>query len=170
MAARVVSRIVRLEMIIVLLGHWRRWGRERRFSFLARTTVPRWNQSRRSRLAVGPHGVPKSRRHRGIVGPGVLHHLRRSLTPMARGSKRVAGPLWDVGAALSADQLYEMQSLMATERTGVYMDPSSVASTPFFGFEVRLLPYIRPLPAASSYRCRAIMGYSRASSQSLSRP
>ena len=120
MAARVVSRIVRLEMIIVLLGHWRRWGRERRFSFLARTTVPRWNQSRRSRLAVGPHGVPKSRRHRGIVGPGVLHHLRRSLTPMARGSKRVAGPLWDVGAALSADQLYEMQSLMATERTGVY--------------------------------------------------
>src|SRR4029450_6664509 len=51
-----------------------------------------------------------------------------------------------------------------------YMDPSSVASTPFFGFEVRLLTYIRPLPAASSYRCRAIMGYSRASSQSLSRP
>jgi len=37
-----------------------------------------------------------------------------------------------------------------------YMDPSSVASTPFFGFEIRLLTYIRPLPAASSYRCRAI--------------
>ena len=39
------------------------------------------------------------------------------------------------------------------------MDPSSVASTPFFGFEIRLLTYIRPLPAASSYRCRAIMGF-----------
>jgi hypothetical protein len=29
------------------------------------------------------------------------------------------------------------------------MDPSSVASTPFFGDEVRLLTYIRPLTAAS---------------------
>lgn len=31
----------------------------------------------------------------------------------------------------------------------LYMDPSSVASTPFFGGEVRLLTYIRPLTAAS---------------------
>ena len=30
-----------------------------------------------------------------------------------------------------------------------YMDPSSFASTPFFGGEVRLLTYIRPLTAAS---------------------
>jgi hypothetical protein len=30
-----------------------------------------------------------------------------------------------------------------------YMDPSSVASIPFFGNEVRLLTYIRPLTAAS---------------------
>jgi len=30
-----------------------------------------------------------------------------------------------------------------------YMDPSSVASIPFFGSEVRLLTYIRPLIAAS---------------------
>jgi len=31
----------------------------------------------------------------------------------------------------------------------LYMDPSPVASTPFFGDEVRLLTYIRPLTAAS---------------------
>jgi len=31
----------------------------------------------------------------------------------------------------------------------LYMDPSSVASIPFFGGEVRLLTYIRPLTAAS---------------------
>ena len=31
----------------------------------------------------------------------------------------------------------------------LYMDPSSFASTPFFGGEVRLLTYIRPLTAAS---------------------
>jgi hypothetical protein len=30
-----------------------------------------------------------------------------------------------------------------------YMDPSSVASTPFFGVEVRLLTYIRSLTTAS---------------------
>src|SRR5271165_5504666 len=30
-----------------------------------------------------------------------------------------------------------------------YMDPSSFASTPFFGGKVRLLTYIRPLTAAS---------------------
>ena len=30
-----------------------------------------------------------------------------------------------------------------------YMDPSSVASIPFFGNEVRLLTYIRPPTAAS---------------------
>jgi len=50
-----------------------------------------------------------------------------------------------------------------------YMDPSSVASTPFFGGEVRLLTYIRPLTAASVWRCRAMMGYSRAGSPLLLR-
>ena len=46
------------------------------------------------------------------------------------------------------------------------MDSSSGASTPFFGDEVRLLTYIRPLDLASIYRCRAMMGYSRANSPS----
>ena len=44
-----------------------------------------------------------------------------------------------------------------------------MASTPFFGGEVRLLTYIRPLTAASGFRCWAMMGYSRASSLSLCR-
>jgi hypothetical protein len=51
----------------------------------------------------------------------------------------------------------------------MYMDPSSFASTLFFGGKVRLLTYIRPLIAASIYRRRAMMGYSRANSQSLLR-
>ena len=55
--------------------------------------------------------------------------------------EEITTKLWFVGsmtivASLSAEQL-------------AYMDPSSVASTPFFGFEVRLLTYIRPLIAAS---------------------
>ena len=37
----------------------------------------------------------------------------------------------------------------AEARQLAYMDPSSVASIPFFGNEVRLLTYIRPLIAAS---------------------
>jgi hypothetical protein len=49
------------------------------------------------------------------------------------------------------------------------MDPSSFASTPFFGGKVRLLTYIRPLSTASIDRHRAMMGYSRASSLSVSR-
>jgi len=49
------------------------------------------------------------------------------------------------------------------------MDSSSVASTPFFGDEVRLLTYIRPLSMASVYGYRAMMGYSRASSPSVCR-
>ena len=49
------------------------------------------------------------------------------------------------------------------------MDPSSFASTPVSGREVRLLTYIRPLIAAPIHRCRASMGYSRAGSQSLLR-
>ena len=50
-----------------------------------------------------------------------------------------------------------------------YMDSSSDASIPFFGFEGRLLTYIRSLVTASRSGCRTIMGYSRANSQSLFR-
>ena len=50
-----------------------------------------------------------------------------------------------------------------------YMDPSSFASTPFFGGKVRLLTYIRPLITASIDRRRAMMGYSRANSLSVFR-
>jgi len=55
--------------------------------------------------------------------------------------EEITTKLWFVGsmtivASLSAEQL-------------AYMDPSSVASIPFFGNEVRLLTYIRPLIAAS---------------------
>ena len=49
------------------------------------------------------------------------------------------------------------------------MDSSSFASIPFFGHEVRLLTYIRPVVAASVLRCSAMMGYSRAGSQSVVR-
>ena len=47
--------------------------------------------------------------------------------------------------------------------------PPRFASRPFFGGEVRLLTYIRPLSTASIYRRRAMMGYSRACSPSLIR-
>ena len=57
----------------------------------------------------------------------------------------------------------------AAARQLAYMDPSSVASIPFFGDKVRLLTYIRPPTATSIGRCSAMMGYSRASSPSLSR-
>jgi hypothetical protein len=39
--------------------------------------------------------------------------------------------------------------------------PSRFVSMLFFGARVRLHTYIRPLRAASVYRCRAMMGYSR---------
>jgi hypothetical protein len=44
-----------------------------------------------------------------------------------------------------------------------YMDTPSFASIPFFGGKVRLLTYFRPRVTASSDRCTAMMGYSRAS-------
>ena len=43
-----------------------------------------------------------------------------------------------------------------------YMDLSSFARIPFYGDEVGVLTYIRPLSAGSSYRCRVMMGCSRA--------
>ena len=48
-----------------------------------------------------------------------------------------------------------------------YMDPTSFASIRCFGGEVRLHTYIRSLTTASILGCWTIMGYSRASSQSL---
>ena len=65
--------------------------------------------------------------------------------------------------------LAQRRTMPLMSRREPYMDPSSFASTLFFGGKVRLLTYIRPLIAASIYRRRAMMGYSRASSQSLFR-
>ncbi len=50
-----------------------------------------------------------------------------------------------------------------------YMDSPSFASKLYLADMARLHTYIRPLKLAYVYRCRAIMVYSRASSQSLCR-
>ena len=92
-----------------------------------------------------------------------------------------ASPYWRCGSASKlkarcrrqASVVYASMALSndccrQLERTSVYGLPL-VCKHSALRHEVRLLTYIRPIVEASSLRCVAMMGYSRASSQSLFR-
>jgi hypothetical protein len=111
--------------------------------------------------SAGRDGVEESGEPNGLA----IHASSLSFTAEGSGS-RVKWAWLDLRLYLTVDGRLAPQGCTGTRRlfrhasnangsmwpsanANICMDPSSFASTPFFGGEVRLLTYIRPLTAAS---------------------
>ena len=131
----------------------------------SRSPIPEWaflpDQEAVFEGSAGRDGVEESGEPNGLA----IHASSLSFTAEGSGS-RVKWAWLDLRLYLTVDGRLAPQGCTGTRRlfrhasnangsmwpsanANICMDPSSFASTPFFGGEVRLLTYIRPLTAAS---------------------